>query len=466
MAATYDDAMKQLAALQAQVGELKQPVRKARDVIPERPAEVVRQVGGDSRGFSLCRVLKATRTGNWKDAAAERDVLDKFKKAMQAADHLPANCDDETVLMPFGTEFLPRDLQASEPVRLFKSMWAAGVAGADPDEADWLAGRVLRKDLSYLQFTAGATLVAPAVQGELIELVRPKECLMAAGATSVPLPPNGRIAYPVQTGPSTMYWTGENTSITASDITTAQLFLQAKKGSVFQILPNELIKYAAPAADALVRNDSAKTIALGVDFAGLYGTGGATQPKGLVNYTGTNEVIDYAAVTPAPKGVATNGNTLRPEDSYRMVGLVEDRNFEFGGWIMRPTMANNMLGYRADAVSANDAAGGFVQGLMRAVSDRLPSDNWGGYRVTKSAIVRNNQVKAASGATLTEVFGGQWEHLLVGMYGAVEMAASNQAGNSFQQDQTYVRTQVFCDIAPRYPSAFAYYKQILNTPQA
>ena len=141
--------------------------------------------------------------------------------------------------------------------------------------------------MSYLQDTIGGTLVAPPVQGELIDLIRPRECLLAAGATSVPLPPNGRMVFPAQTGPTSMYWVGENTAITESNPTTGQVAMQAKKGGVLVTVPNELLRYASVAADALIRTDTAKTISLGVDYAGLYGTGGAAQPFGLVNFTGT-----------------------------------------------------------------------------------------------------------------------------------------------------------------------------------
>jgi hypothetical protein len=124
-------------------------------------------------------------------------------------------------------------------------------------------------------------------------------------------------------------------------------------------------------------------------------------------------------------------------------------------------MANNILGYRGDATSPGDAAGGFVQSLVRAVTDRVPSENWCGYKTTKSAVIRNNQTKGSNTAC-TEIFGGQWEHLMVGMYGAVEFAASNQAGNSFKQDQTQIRALVHVDVVPRYPGAFAWYGLLNN----
>ena len=432
---------------------------------------------GESRGYRLTKAIALSRGMIRRDAAKpEAEANERFCKALKAANYAYAGIDDDpnAFVIPLGTQFLPPEVTETDDYVVCKSMWAAGAEGFDHDEGRWLAKKLLASSggdpnsvqyktaMSYLQDSIGGTLVAPPVQGELIELVRPRECLLAAGATSVPLPPNGRMSFPRQTSPTSMYWVGENTEITESNPGTGQISLQAKKAGVLVTVPNELLRYASVAADALIRTDTAKTISLGVDYAGLYGTGGAAQPQGLVTYTGTNQLIQYQSVTPAPKGIGTDGNTLRPEDGNRMIGLIEDRNFEFSGWIMRPTMANNILGYRADAVAAKDAAGGFVQSLMRAVTDRVPSDNWCGYKTTKSAVVRNNQTKGASGATLTEVFGGQWEHLMVGMYGAVEFAASNQAGNTFAKDQTQIRALVHCDIAPRYESCFVWYGLLIN----
>jgi hypothetical protein len=80
--------------------------------------------------------------------------------------------------------------------------------------------------------------------------------------------------------------------------------------------------------------------------------------------------------------------------------------------------------------------------------------------VTKSAVISNSGTKG-TGTGLADLFGGQWEHVLVGMYGAVEIATSTQAGNLFQQDQTGVRALLHADIVPRYEGAFVWYKQLL-----
>jgi len=429
---------------------------------PGAPAVTTGPVYKDSQGFSLAKAL-AARMGFINEDQAKDDLyaLAQFSKSLHETGTAYSGLasDSWTIKIPLDSRLLPPAVNEHKGFKVFKAMEAAGQARVDPDETRY----ILRKaDLSYLLDTLGGTTVAPPVMGEFIDLIRPREAFMAAGARTVPLPPNGRIAYPRQTGASSAYWVGENTSITQSNPTFGQVILQAKKLGDYVQMPNELLKYAGVAVDGIIKTDMAKTLALALDYACFYGTGSATQPKGLTLYTGTNEVIDYAGVTPAPKGIGTNGNTLRPEDAYRMVGLVEDRNFEFQGWIARPTLANNIMGFRGDAAAPADAAGQFVQGMMRAMSDRLPGDNWCGYKMTKSAVVKNTNTKG-SATTLTDFFGGQWENWLIGMYGAVELATSNQAGTLFQQDQTAIRALLHCDAVPRYEGAFIWYKQVLQT---
>lgn len=460
MAATAQD--KEIAELKATVEKLERTIDRP-GAIKGAP-NIVKGGRSTSRGFSLMKAIAAKRGWLEPDQAKEElEACRVFKKALQETGQLPNVLEHDSIMIPLGTALLAADTVAHEGFHVIKSMMDAGVAGYDPDEANWIQRRMVKAQSAF-QDSIGGEFVAPPAMGEIIDLMRPNQAVLNAGATQVPLPPQGRIVFPRQSSPSTMYWIGENTSITESTVGTGQIALQAKKGGVYLIFPNELIKYASVAAEGLFRTDIAKTLALGVDYAALYGPGGGIQPKGLVNYTDTNQVIDYMAIAApvAPKGVGANGNTLRPEDGYRMVGLIEDRSFEFKGWVFRPTMANNITGYRADSVVVQDAAGSFVQSIMRAIGDKQDGLMWDGYKVTKSATVRANQTKG-TGTALTEVFGGQWEHLLVGMYGAVEIATSNQTGNTFQQDQTAIRGLIHCDVVPRYEGAFVWAKQLLNT---
>lgn len=451
--------------------ELDEPVRPAvtpldRGALATGAPNAV--VGGvqDSPPFRLSKAIRYVaglyEPGGEDEFKHEVNACRVFKKALGENQFLPNNTEAGRALMlPLCSDYLGEAVTSTDGYRVVKGMMDEAARRYDPDEAAWLANRV-RKSQSYLTDNIGGTLVPPPVQGEFIDLMRPKQALVNAGVTQVPLPPNGRVTYPRQTTPSTMYWVGENTAITESQAGTGQVSLQAKKGGVFMTVPNELLKYASVAADALLNADISKTLALGLDYAGLYGAG-SFQPTGLVNYTAANQLIAYEGLSPAPKGVATNGNVLRTEDAYRMVGLIEDRNFEFKGWIMRPTVANSVGGYRADAVTAADAAGPLVADIVRSMSDKYPGTMFGGYPVAKSATVRANRSKGSS-SVLTEVFGGAWDHMLLGMYGAVELAASKEAGSAFQNDQTYIRGLIWADVALRYEGAFVKYDYVSQAP--
>lgn len=416
-----------------------------------------------SRGFRLINLIGAIAGEvSAEDAKVELKAVADFRAALARHGAEPQMAGGRTALVPLASSFLPDAVTAEPEVAVMKALWAAD-GPADPDEVAWLgrrAGLVRKSAQSYLDDSLGGSLVPPPQQGELIELMRPKEALVRAGATQVPLPPQGKIVYPRQTSPTTAYWVGESQQITDSTVGTGEVALQAKKLAVLVKVPNELFRFASVAADSLIRNDAAKSLALGFDYAGFYGGGGTFSPKGLVNYTGSNELIDYAGTTPTPSGVAANGNTVQPQDGLLMAGQIEDRNFECSGFVMRPLMWAAAATRRADAVTAADSKGPFVQSITRNIADGLPN-NWVGLPVTKSAVIRNNQTKGGSGATLTEIWAAQWEHILLGMYGAVEFKSSDVGDTPLANDQTWVRAILFCDVAPRYPGAVAYYKQLL-----
>lgn len=429
-------------------------IRKGVDTMSSRPFTMINALG------LMCGQRDKTT------APLEYDLMGRFRKALVDTNQQVQGAGSGSMMYPISRSFLAPDIANHEVTKELTQAIGAGTVGLDPEEmvhyAKNYAPQYQKSAMSYLTDTTGGTLVAPPEMGELIPLMRNHSCLDRAGAKQVPLPPQGKWVAPRVTGPSTGYWIGENTQITESNPTTGEVSMMAKKLAVLIRVPNELFKYASTAADALLRDDVAKTLALGQDYAGLYGAGSGGQPKGLINFTGTNELLDYAAGTPAPKGVATNGNTLRPEDGYAMSSIIEDRNFDLDDgwkWIMRPRMWGTIGGYRGDAVTAGDAAGPFAQAITRLIGANLGKE-WCGYEVVRSAQVSASGTKG-SGTGLTQLWGGVWNKLLMGMYGAVEFATNNLGEATFYQDQTMIRGILHCDSVPCYPGAFAYYKALL-----
>lgn len=416
-----------------------------------------------SRGFSYLRMIGLLSGATDKaQAKHELDVHSRMTKCLH--DQAGGNRYEfggnghtgfHRFLAPLATNFFQDQFIDRGFRKEIKQMVIAGTDGADWDEMKSMRTKSLmsrgynKKALSWLNEVTGGAIVAPPEMGELIELLRNKEALVNAGARVVPLPPQGRLKYPRQTAASTTYWVGENSPISESVIGTGEVTLQGKKLAVLIKAPNELIRFASPAAEALLRDDMTKSLALGMDLAGLQGSGTDTQPRGIINMPDINRVIP----TPGPNGDTGNGYPVQGVDIYRMIAAVEESNAEFESFIMRPKTLYKYYQLRADAVTAGDGSGPFLFNLIREAQDDFPA-TLAGYPVVKSTQVNQTQTRGTSN-NLTYVVGGMWSDLLIGMFGAIEFAATTLGDSSFIADQTWVRGILTADVQARHEQAFS-----------
>lgn len=409
-----------------------------------------------SRGFQIVRLVKALqsnpRMGDaWENAKVEKAVIDKMRSPFGAGVGA-ATFESDSVLVPFGTALLPEDMAGDGDFgRQMKSLMQAGVEGFDPDEARWLSGKSYaagRKDMSWLDQNAGGALVGPPQMGELIDLFRNQDALIRAGCRTVPLPPSGRIQFPRQTSATTGYWVGENKSITASEAGTGLLTLSAKKCAARVTIPNELIRYAGPAAEALVRMDVTKTLALTFDLAALEGAGGDLKPTGLINTPG------ISTVTPTTAASGNTGATLAEGDLYKWPMKCAQANAEFEGFIMAPSMYYALLQRRTGAANATDNGGMFAFSPFRNLGDKMDNFNINGYKVTISNQVSTTRVQGNT-STSTYILGGMFSDVMLAMFGALEFALATQGDTVFANDQTAIRGIMICDSGIRHPGAIA-----------
>jgi len=322
----------------------------------------------------------------------------------------------------------------------------------DPEEADWISTRLAlrRKALGTTPDTAGGTLVRLPVLGELIDLQRNLEAFAAAGAQEIAMPPNGRIQIPKLTGGSTAYWVGEGTPITESQPTTGNLDLQAKKLGVLVKMNNELLRFASPSAEGLVRFDMARSAALKADQAMLEGTGG-TQIKGLTTYA---TITSHTAST-----VGANGNTFQPQDVAAMEAKLPDGVDAPTGWLMRKALFAALMNRRADAVSANDGKGAFLFRDNRSMGSDRPADLYG------TKVVRSSQISASrtkgSATDLTYIVLGYFPDWIVARLGVMEFLASGHGDTALQNDMTYLRGIQHLDAGPRNAASFVLCDQLV-----
>lgn len=350
-------------------------------------------------------------------------------------------------LAPFGTDLMCGDAKAeiTDQFRVeMKSLCHAGVEGMDPAEMDWVSKKIYgrKTSQSWLDESLGGSLVAPPAFGELIQLLRNKDALINAGARVEALPPQGRLKLPRQTTPTTGYHIGENSSITSSTFGTGFLELSAKKIAALVTLPNELIRFASPATEAILRADMTKTLSLTMDYQLLYGEGSDTFPLGLVN------TPNIATVTPSDD----TAEQLAPQDLFSFISAVEANNGEFQGWILRPELFYSFVQARAGVYNGSSIVnqGQFVYDQFRQLGQGFPK-LLAGYPAVTTAQV---SITRGTGDDTT-VFGGQWDDYIIAMFGSIEFAQATQGDTAFANDQTVVRAILSYDGAPRHPGVFA-----------
>lgn len=440
-------------ALKAELNEIKQ--KALTPVYPQgvspawlnTPHVTAGPVGRDSDGYSI---LKAVAFANgMMDAELckeEINVGERLKalydKHGYTATRVP---NTRTFLVPYSTAHMPQF--TGEGVKLaseLRQKQMASVRGFDPDEAAW----VRRKALGTTSDTSGASLIGYPELGELIDMQRKQEVFTQAGAKEITLPGNAMIDFPKLMNGATAYWVGEGKQITQSQETTGSLKLVGKKLATFVPLNNELLRYANPTAEGMVRADMAAVNALAIDLAMLEGTGG-TQPKGLITYdsssswtVGEDKLLTYSVTS----------NTFQPQDVYGMIGVLPDpvqkRPLKF---IMRNDLWGKVRGRRASAITANDGAGQFVFNVTRTVSENIPAQ-LDGYPVVASSQVS----KTRGSGSQTYVLAGAFEDWVIGRFGVMEFLASNTGDTPMAYDQTLLRAIQIMDAGARHASSFCF----------
>lgn len=407
----------------------------------------------DSEGYSVLKAAAFALGYIGPDQAKEElHVHHQLRDLYQTYGFVP-HCGHQSFLLPLASHHLPafepRGARLRDEVR---QKMSAQTGRFDPDEAGWIARRLglQTKALGTTSDLAGGSMVPFPMLGELIDLQRNMEAFASAGCQEIALPPNGRLMFPKLTGGSTAYWVGEGSAITESEPTTGSLDLQAKKLGVFVKVNNELMRFASPSAEGLIRHDMARMAALKADLAMLEGTGG-TQIKGLLTYSGINS---YTAST-----VDTNGNTFEAQDVAGMEGRLPDAVAAPTAWLMRKAMFAALMNRRADAVTADDQRGAFLFHPARSAADAPPTELYG-TKVVRSSQVSNTRTKGSS-SNLTYIVLGYFPDWIVARLGVMELLASGLGDTALQNDQTYLRGIQHIDAGPRNAASFVLCDQLV-----
>jgi len=389
-----DDEGTEFAALKTEAADLRARIERIEALAADSgftPAEVapdadpsIGMSAAEVREYSILRAVRASVDGDWSQAKLERDCSEAVRTDKSR-----------------GTFTIPHD------VLVEKRDLTVGTATGD---------QLVSTDLHPESF---------------IDLLRNRMVVQAAGATVIP-GLVGDFAVPKADSGVTGYWVDEDGAPSESTSAFTQVTMTPKTVAAYEDISRKMLQQGTPAADNLVRNDLAKTLAIAIDLAGLHGTGASYQPTGI-------------AATSGIGSVAGGANGLAPAWSH-LVNLETEI-----------AQDNADIGSMAYITSAK------VRGKMKQTAKVSSTDSFmlwdggstplNGYPAFVSNQVSDVLTKGTSTAKCSAIFFGVWEQLIIGLWGGLDILVNPYILSTTGQ----IRIQAFqsVDLCVRYPQAFS-----------
>lgn len=310
--------------------------------------------------------------------------------------------------------------------------------------ADQLEGFEARA-LELGTFTGAGVLVPETLSGEFIALLYNRAVSSQMGARDFAF--RGSISLGKLNSGATVGYVGEEQNITPSQPGLGAVKLTGKKAAGLVALSNELLALPEAGADAMVRDDLLKAMALRRDLSFYRGTGSEVQPKGVYSWTKSANKFNQTGTALANK-VA---------DYLKLAQLVEEANHD-------TSSAAYVMAIRTffGLAATLDGQGNFVFLPM------LMAGNLFGYRVGKT-----QQIPTNLGGSNSEVYFGVHSEVLMGRdtsrpleveampNGAYHNGTQVVAG--FSNDTSPIRIIESHDVAARYDNAFSVLEQVTIT---
>jgi HK97 family phage major capsid protein len=323
---------------------------------------------------------------------------------------------------------------------------------------------------------AGGFIVPPDYMNEIIELLRPAAVVRGANPRVIPMP-RGTMTLPGQASPATASYGTEGTQIASSQQTLKQIVASYKKLTALVPISNDLMRYADPAIDAMVRDDLVEVIALREDLAFLLGDGTQAAPMGFTGFAnawatfqgGTAGVWSSTAnSTAAVNGAANNalvgqngGNFITSNETYTettvvneltgMINRLDTANVSDKRrvWFMHPRTYNYLFGLLNSLglyVFRDELSRGTLYGLPFKKTTQIPTNIWDPTGTNKdcSFIILAEMTEAM-------ILDSMSMELAVSREGTYTDANGNTV-SAFQYDQTLIRAIAEHDFQLRHDS--------------
>jgi HK97 family phage major capsid protein len=273
-----------------------------------------------------------------------------------------------------GDEKLPRGHSAARCIRYLYR------AGGDPERAinmaydcgDERIGDLWGKAMASQVLADGGALLPTEFSEEIIEELGAKAVVRKMGLTVMPMN-TGSLTLPYLDTSATAAYVGENSNITASQPTTAQLQLSDKTLAALCPLSNSLLSNGGPKVDAAIKNHMIRVTRRKEDVTFIRSLGTANEPQGMLyqgisaNQFAANGTVNVANVT-TDLGKAID----------KLMAL--DVDLDGAGWLISPRTyryLHQATDANSNRVWRDEMDKGFIEGFPFAWTSQIP-DNLGG----------------------------------------------------------------------------------------
>jgi HK97 family phage major capsid protein/HK97 family phage prohead protease len=232
--------------------------------------------------------------------------------------------------------------------------------------------------------TGGHAIATNLLSSSFIDLLRNRTTIMRLGTTMGGLV--GNVDIPKQTAGVQGYWLGEDEDATEVSIELGDISMTPKTVAGYSEITRKMLIQSSLDMEALVRANLAIGLAQTIDIAGYYGTGTTHQPLGIANQTGINAVA-FAGSDPTFKELIA----------------------------METAIAMGNAAVSPMAYVANAAFMGYAKGAVKFPSAGSATIWEDGNTVNGSRVEITNQI------TTGDVFMGNFNDLLIGMWSGLEL---------------------------------------------
>ncbi len=281
--------------------------------------------------------------------------------------------------------------------------------------------------------SAGGFIVPDEAIPQVIEALKAQIVALQLGARELPATGSPIMIPRISTSVSANWMTGENTTITASDLGLEQIEMSPKSLAARVILANQLLEMSRPAADSVVEEDLVSQLAIGMDKGVIEGTGQTGQPRGIIE--------DQNVLTEAISATITFTELQGFPDALAVANSLRGKL----GWAMHPSMYTQLMQITSSGTDQT-AAWTSTDIVRHIVTESAPTSILGYPFATTTSFTATTDADS--------IIFGNWDDVLIAIWGGLRLKASDTSDDAFSKDQTHIRGIMRADTALRHSNSF------------